>query len=171
MMTKFLCLKDLQAPLIGFASIVAAYFDSTITFVFALLLAFFFNILAGMRADEVKFTMWRVVNFKGHKFKDSLSELSLIVFVTYFIKAIIDLMQYNEKSAYAVQILIWLALYYYVRNSLRNLSTAYPKNKWIKVVYFLFSFQFRELMPATVGRAIDEANKTDKLQDDDSTNR
>jgi hypothetical protein len=158
-------LKDIQAPLMGLVSIVAAYFDSTSTFMFALFMAFLFNILAGLRADEVKFTMWRLVNFDGHKFKDSLKELGLIVVITYFLKGLMDLMQHNEKSVYAVQILVWIALYYYVRNSLRNLSKAYPKIHWIVVVYHLFSFQFGKLMPDSVNKAIEKTEKESEAKD------
>ena len=150
-------LKDLQVPFMGLVSLIAAYFDSTATFIIALLVAFLFNILAGLRADQVKFTMWRLVNFDGHKLKDSLNELLLIVIVTYLLKGLMDLMHLNEKSVYAVQILIWIALYYYVRNSLRNLSVAYPKVKWIIVIYHLFSFQFGKLMPDSVNKAIEKA--------------
>lgn len=154
---KISCLKDMQAPLMGVFSVIAAYFNSTSTFMVALLAAFGFNILAGLRADEVKFTMFRLINFDGHKFKDSLKELLLIVVITYFLKGIMDLMQHNEKSVYAVQILVWIALYHYLRNSLRNLSKAYPKVKWIVVVYHLFSFQFTKLMPESVNKAIEKA--------------
>lgn len=152
-------MKDIQVPLLTLVSVIAAYFDSTSTFMIALFAAFLFNILAGLRADDVKFTMWRLVNFDGHKFKDSLKELLLIVLITYFLKGIIDLMQHNEKSVYAVQILVWIALYHYVRNSLRNLSKAYPRIKWIVIVYHLFSFQFGKLMPDTVNKAIEKAQK------------
>ena len=43
-----------QGTLIGTATAIAAYFDSTFSFVCALILAFLFNILAGFKADEVK---------------------------------------------------------------------------------------------------------------------
>lgn len=157
-------IKDIQAPFMGLASIVTAYFDSTFTFITALFVAFWFNILAGLRADEVKFKMWRLINFDGHKFKDSLKELLLIVVITYFLKGIMDLMQHNEKSVYAVQILTWIALYYYIRNSLRNLSLAYPKSNWIKVVYHLFSFQFTQMMPDSVNKAIEKTDNKDEVK-------
>ena len=159
---KLPCLKDLQTPIMALFSAVAAYFDSTSTFMVALLMAFLFNVLAGLRADEVTFTMWRLVNFKGNKFKDSLKELTLIAAITYFLKAIMDLMRYSEKSVYVVQVLVWIALYYYVRNSLRNLSKAYPKIKWIVVVYHLFSFQFGKLMPEGVKQAIEKAENNEE---------
>lgn len=163
MLEKLSFLKGMQTPLMGFVSCVAAYFDSTYTFMIALFAAFLFNILAGMRADEVQFKMWRLVGYDGNKFKDSLKELGLIVVITYFLKALIDLMKYNEKSVYAVQVLVWIALYYYVRNSLRNLSVAYPKIKWIVVVYHLFSFQFGKMMPEGVNEAIEKTEKESEV--------
>lgn len=140
---------------------VAAYFDTTITFVYALLLGFAFNILAGLRADEVRLVMVRfpffgLMNFKGSKFKDSLSELTIIFLVTYLLKAIVDLMHFDDKSAYAVQTLISVAVYYYFTNGLRNLRSAYPQNRWIRFLYYFISFKFRELMPGAVTEAVDK---------------
>lgn len=143
---------------------VAAYFDTTITFLYALLIGFAFNILAGLRADEVKIVMTRfpsfgLVNYKGQKLVDSLKELCLITFITYMLKAIIDLMKFDEKSAYVVQVLIAIAIYYYVKNGLRNLSKAYPKVRWVRMLYFLVSFKFREMMPGFVNEAIEAEEK------------
>ena len=160
-------LKEIQGIAISTLSLVAAYFDSTLTFVFALLGAFAFNILAGMKADEVKFEMLRLANFKGHKFKDSLAELCLILFCTYFIKGMMDLTKLDDKSVYAVQVLIWLALYFYVRNSFRNLSKAYPKSKWIKAVYYIVSFGGKEKVPQIARDAIDYADKEDDNENEE----
>lgn len=152
-----------QTSMVSLFSIVAAYFDSTITFIYALMIAFLFHILAGMRADEVK--LWNLKNFKFGKFKDSLIELFLITSITYILKLIIDLMQHNEKSVYAVKILIWLALYYYFRRGLRNLSIAYPNNSWIRTVYHLVSFQFTSMMPESVKQALEKAEKEKEEKD------
>lgn len=141
---------------------IAAYFDTTITFVYALLLGFSFNILAGLRADRVYFKMIRfpffsLINFRGSKFKDSLVELAVILFVTYLLKAVVDLMHFDDKSAYAVQILIAIAVYYYLSNGLRNLRQAYPNNKWISAVHYIVSLKFRKIAPKEVVQAIDVA--------------
>jgi len=158
-MHRLLKFQGIESAAITLVGVASAYFDSTITFMIALGIAFLFNILAGFRADEVKFTMWRLVNFKGNKFKDSLNELFLIVVVTYLIKSLMDLMKMDDKSAYAVQILVWIALYYYIRNACRNLSKAYTKVKWLRVVYHLISFKFKELMPSGVADAIEATEK------------
>lgn len=160
-MEKFERVKEF---LVFLAAAIAAYFDTTLTFVYALLLGFSMNILAGFQADRVHIKMVRfpfcsLVNFKGSKFKDSLAELAIILFITYSIKGIVDLMKFDEKSVYAVQTLIAIAVYYYVRNSLRNLKQAYPKNRWIAVVYHLVSFKFQELMPAPVADAVERADQ------------
>lgn len=145
-------------------SALVAYFDTTLTFVYALLLGFAFNILAGLRADKVRIVMVRfhlpsLVNFQGSKFKDSLVELSIILFVTYLLKGIVDLMHFDDKSAYAVQTLIAVAVYYYFTNGLRNLRQAYPHNRWIMFLYHFVSFKFRELMPKAVVEAVDKTEE------------
>ena len=147
----------IQTSMVSLFGMVAAYFDSTITFIYALMVAFAFHIIAGMRADEVN--LWKLKNFKFKKFKDSLIELLLIAATTYMLKLIIDLMRYDEKSIYAVQILIWLALYYYFRRGLRNLAIAYPNNSWIRTVHHLVSFQFAKMMPESVKQAMEKAEK------------
>lgn len=150
-------LKDAQLFFVSVISMFTAYFGTTASFVYAILVAFGFNILAGFKADEVRVKLWRLVNFNGHKFKDALKELFLILGVTYILKMLIDLMKHDDKSVYAVQILLALAVYFYFRNGLRNLSAVYPKNIWIKVIYHLVSFQFSAMMPSVVNKAIEKA--------------
>lgn len=127
-----------------------AYFDSTSSFMIALMLAFTFNILAGMRADNVRLKIERIYppklfqNFNGNKFKDSLFELLLIIIVIYGLKGIADLMGLEDSTTYVVKYLTWIALYVYIRNALRNLSNVYPKNKFIRIAYIVIAFKFRE---------------------------
>lgn len=159
----------IQALSIAALTAISAYFDSTITFLAALLIAFVFNILAGFRADEVKITIRRIFppiflkNFQGNKFKDSLMELLIITFVTYLLKTIADLMKYQNQSAYVVQLLMAIAIYYYLRNGLKNLKIVYPKNRFIAVVYFLLAFKFRQLVGGDVADIIDENENKEPL--------
>lgn len=151
---------------------VAAYFDSTITYLFALLIAFTFNIIAGFRADEVKFTIQRVFppfrfqNFQKNKFKDSLIELLLITVITYILKLLIELLKYEASGAYVVQYLLAIAVYYYFRNALRNFHKAYPKIRFISLVYHLMSFKFRAIIGNDIADIIDKEEKLDKNMDD-----
>ncbi|MDR0823902.1 MAG: hypothetical protein LBN74_02335 [Prevotella sp.] len=156
-------MTEIQACLIAIAGVAGAYFENTDSFVYACLLAFSVNIFAGFRADHVgiSFKMRRLVNFEGNKLKDSFKELFLILGITFLIKSLMDFMNLGEKSVYAVQILIAIALYYYIRNSLRNLHRAYPKIKWISVIYYLIAFEFKKLMPDSVNEAMDAADKDD----------
>lgn len=152
-MHRLTALKELKPTFVALFSMICAYFESTTGFMVALLLGFVFNIFAGLRADEVKFKMWRLCNFSGHKFRDSLMELLLIIVITYFLKSLADLMNHGEKSVYIVEYLVWVALYNYIRNGLRNLSKAYPKNRWIRFVSALVSFHFNEIAPDSVKKA------------------
>ena len=151
----------IQASLIAITSALAAYFDSTITYLAALIVAFSFNILAGFRADEVHIVLQRIYppiilkNFQGNKLKDSLVELLLITTVVYLLKLLADLMKYNSQSAYIVQFLIFIAIYHYLRKGLGNLKDSYPKIKFITVVYYLLSFKFREMFGKEVADIMD----------------
>ena len=149
-------MKDYNAFFVALMAAVVAYFDTTLTFLIALLIGFIFNILAGLRADDVRFVMARfphirLLNYDGYKLKDSLMELFLITAITYILKLLMDLFKYDDKSVYAVQILLAVAVYYYFTNSLKNLTKVYPKNKWLHFLYYLISFQFRKMVPAVVG--------------------
>lgn len=155
----------LQALCISVVTGIAAFFDSTYSFLVALIIGFAFNILAGFRADEVKFKLVRLIppkvlhNFQGNKFKDSLMEFFLITAITYMLKLIIDLNKFQSKSTYVVQFLLAIACYFYFRNGLRNLHQAYPRNKFISLVYFLLAFEFRKLVGADVADELDKIEK------------
>ena len=146
---------------------VTAFFEPTATFLVALLAGFFFNIMAGFRADEVKITLHRIFppmfifkNFQGNKFKDSLMELFLIAGVTYFIRGILGLFHFTSYGDFAVQWLLIIAVYVYFRNGLKNLHKAYPKIKFIQILYVLLSFKFREIVGGDVADIIEkEENK------------
>ena len=167
---RFFKLDYVQAFLISAFSALAAYMNSTFTFLCALLLAFLFNILAGFRADEVKLEIKRIFppiifkNFQGNKFKDSLFELFLIVGITYFLKGIADLMKYQNQSGYIVQFLTAIAIYYYFRNALKNLHKVYPKNQFISMLYYLVAFKFRQLIGANLADIVDKGEKTDNIK-------
>ena len=154
-----------QGALIGAATAIAAYFDSTFSFVCALILAFLFNILAGFKADEVKINIKRIFppdffdNFNGNKLKDSLMELFLISAITFLLKGLIDLMQKQDLSTYAVQFLISIAIYYYFRNGLRNLVKVYPKVKFIRLVYYLIAFKLKEIIGSDLSDIVEKAEK------------
>ena len=160
--------KDYNAFLVAITAAVVAYFDTTYTFLIALFIGFAMNVVAGLRADDVRFVMTRfpyvkMLNYSGHKLKDSLMELFLITSITYLLKLMIDLFKHNDKSEYAVQILLAVAVYYYFTNSLKNLVKVYD-SRWLLFLYYLISFQFREMLPAVVGDAMDKADKEIKKE-------
>ena len=167
-------LDYLQGACIAIFTAIAAYFDSTIAYLTALLSAFALNILAGFRADEVRITIQRIFppiffkNFQGNKFKDSLMELFLITFITYFLKLLIDLHKYQSSSSYVVQFLLAIATYFYFRNSLKNLKMVYPKVKFIAFLYHLIAFKFKELVGSDVAEIINKVEKETEENKDEN---
>lgn len=144
---------------------VMAYIDSTIAFMAALAIAFTFNILAGMKADEVKIRIKRLwppdyfENFDGNKFKDSLMELTMIVGLIYMLKGMADFMGITDSSIFIVQYLTWVALYVYVRNGLRNMTKAYPRIKFFKIVYAVIAFKFKDFISPELAEEIEKIEK------------
>jgi len=162
-MQRLTAIKDINPSLVALFSMLCAYFESTLGFMLALFISFLFNIIAGLRADEVHFKMWRLYNFSGHKFKDSLMELFLIVVTIYFLKLLAELMNQGDKAIYIVECLVWVALYNYIRNGLRNLSHAYPRNRWIRFVSNLISFHFVEIAPESIKKAWEKSKDKDEI--------
>lgn len=165
-MNRLIYVKELDTLFTSIAVMLCAYFEGTLTFLFALLLGFLFNILAGLRADKVHFEMWRLCNFNGHKLKDSLIEVFFIILITYMLKSLTDLMELQDVSRYVVEVLIWVALYYYIRNGLRNLAKAYPKNKWILFVDNLISFHFSGFMPDSIKKSLAKTDMLDESEEE-----
>lgn len=153
----------IRACTIATISAATAYFESTYTFIIALFLAFIGNILAGFEADEVKIKLKRIFppvmlfdNFSGNKFKDSLAEFALILIVIYSVKGLFDLMKVSDSSYVAVQAMMGIAIYVYLRNSLRNLKTAYPKILFFKILYALVALKFKDFFGEEVSNIVNE---------------
>jgi len=152
----------------GIFVVVMGFINPTGSYLMALVLAFGFNILAGLRADEVKIKLQRIIppvfvtNFNGNKLKDSLFELLIITVVTYLLKLLIELMDVNGVSAYVVQMLMAFAIYYYFTNGLRNLQKVYPKWKWLRLLYHLITFKFKEFFGSDVSNIMDKVEDETK---------
>ena len=83
---------------------VLAYYTPTKGFLLALVLAFAFNIYAGMKADGVSFTCCE--NFSFGKFKNALAELVLYVVIICFLftsywKPIVERVEQERREAEA----------------------------------------------------------------------
>ncbi len=152
----------------GIFVIVMGFINPTGSYLMALVIAFGFNIFAGLRADEVKIKLQRIIppvfvtHFNGSKLKDSLSELLIITVVTYLLKLLVELMQLEGGSAYVVQVLVAFAIYYYFINGLRNLQKAYPKSKWLRLLYHLITFKFKEFFGSDVSNIMDKVEDETK---------
>ena len=146
----------------GIFVVVMGFINPTGSYLMALVIAFGFNIFAGLRADEVKIKLQRIIppvyltNFSGNKLKDSLFELLIITVVTYLLKLLVELMRLEGGSAYVVQVLVAFAIYYYFTNGLRNLQKVYPKWKWLRFIYHLITFKFKEFFGSDVSNIMDK---------------
>lgn len=158
----------LQGAMAAVVTAIVAYFDGSSSFLLALVIAFGLNIVAGMRADNVRLKIERIYppkffqNFNGNKLKDSLFELLLITSIIYAFKAIGDNMHMSDTDTYIVKYLIWVATYYYAENALDNLSSVYPKNKFLRILSAILSFKFKDFMGPELREEIEKIEKEEK---------
>jgi len=141
---------------------ILTHFAPVMTFIYALFVAFAANVLAGMRADDVKLKIsrtWPIVlfpNFSGNKFKCALGEFLLILIIIAVLRGVGMLMLLkNNQDVYIFQYLTWVALYYYGVNSFRNLSIVYPNNRFIKAIYYIIGFKFSKMFGKEVKEILD----------------
>lgn len=165
----------IKAFIYSFGLVLSAYFDTTITFIYALLISFFMNILAGFRADEVKVKLTRIIppklmlpNFQANKFKTALFELTLMFVIIYILKLLVELLHYADYSVYVTQMLMAVAVYFYVRNTTRNLRKVY-NSKFFIFLDIVIGLKIKEVLPDVFEKAINEVEKEER--EDKNRNR
>lgn len=120
---------------------------------YSLIIAFAFNIWAGMRADGVAIV--RCKNFSGSKIKNAAFEMLLYLAIIEIIFSIMALMGDNEAALIAAKTLTYVFIYVYFQNSFRNLIRAYPKKKALRIIYHVVRLEFSRAMPNHVQEVID----------------
>lgn len=130
---------------------------------YALILAFGFNIWAGMLSDGV--TIVRCRNFSGNKIKNAAFEMVLYLVIIELIFTIMELMGDSGASLIAAKSLTYVFCYVYIQNSFRNLIRAYPKRKALRMIYHVIRLEFRRAIPAHVQEVIDRIDKEYKEEE------
>ena len=124
---------------------VLGYLTPTKGFVFALVIMFAFNILAGMRADGVAIV--RCKNFSFKKFKNALFELFLYLFIVESIFSIMKNCGDDKAAIVVVKSLTYVFMYVYLQNAFRNLIKAYPTKVALRIIYHVIRLEFTRVLP------------------------
>lgn len=133
---------------------------------YALIIAFGFNLFAGMRADGV--TVIRCNNFKGSKIKNAAFEMLLYLIIIEVIFSIMELMGDSGASLVAAKTLTYVFIYVYFQNAFRNLVRTYPTRKALRIIYHVIRLEFRRAMPAHVQEVIDRIDKEYSINNKDN---
>lgn len=116
----------------------------TAQFVTAVLIAAFFNVWCGMRADGV--VNIRCKNFSWSKFLYAVMELLAILFVIETIAIVCHSMGDKEVSIYACKVAAYMIIYCYIDNGLKNLCKAYPRTRGLWYIYLFVHLDFKRLV-------------------------
>lgn len=133
---------------------------------YALIIAFGFNIWAGMLADGV--TIVRCKNFSGSKIKNAAFEMLLYLVIIEVIFSIMELMGDGGASLIAAKSLTYVFIYVYFQNAFRNLIRAYPTRKSLRIIYHVIRFEFKRAMPTHVQEVIDRIDKEHSINNKDN---
>ena len=153
MLDKLFTLEQIRLIVISTISPVLAYYTETNTYIYALILAFGFNVWAGMRADGV--AIKRCKNFKFGKFKNALFELLLYTCIIYVIYSIMCLQGDKNISLIVVKTLSYIFEYVYLQNAFRNLVIAYPRRIVLHIIYHVIRLEFTRAMPEHIREIIE----------------
>ena len=134
-----------QWRIITVSAVSPVYLTPTKGFVFALVIMFAFNILAGMRADGVAIV--RCKNFSFKKFKNALFELFLYLFIVESIFSIMKNCGDDKAAIVVVKSLTYVFMYVYLQNAFRNLIKAYPTKVALRIIYHVIRLEFTRVLP------------------------
>jgi len=141
----------------------------TVPFVTAVVVAAFFNVWCGMRADGV--VNIRCKNFSWRKFVYALMELIAFLFVIETIAMVCHSMGDIEVKQYACKTAAYLIIYCYLDNGMKNLCKAYPKTRGLWYIYLFVHLDFKRLLRINDLMAIyDEHSKNQENENNKRAN-
>ena len=156
-MDRLFNLEQLRIIFVTVTSPIIAYMTTTSNFIFALIIAFAFNLFAGMRADGVAIV--RCKNFSFRKFKNALCEFLLYLFIVEAIFVIMRNCGDENAAVIVVKSLTYVFMYVYLQNAFRNLIIAYPRNLALRIIYHVIRLEFTRALPSHLQPIIDRFEK------------
>lgn len=163
-MDRLFNLEQLRIIFVTVTSPIIAYITTTSNFIFALIIAFAFNLFAGMRADGVSIS--RCVNFRFNKFKNALLEICLYLVIIHVLYSIVILCGDKKEAYFVIKSLTYVFIYVYATNSFKNLIKAYPKNVALRIIFHILRLEFTRATPSywkpIIEKYKDEINEIDK---------
>lgn len=145
-MDRLFNLEQLRIIFVTVTSPIIAYMTTTSNFIFALIIAFAFNLFAGMRADGISIS--RCINFKFSKFKNALLEICLYLVIIHVLYSIVILCGDKKEAYFVIKSLTYVFIYVYATNSFKNLIKAYPKNVALRIIFHILRLEFTRAMPS-----------------------
>ena len=125
----FSAVASFLSPLWGFI------FGATAVF----LLNFWFGYITDLKINKVNFSLKKAKECFVDA-RDFFVLISAVLFVGNCIKL-------PEESLTAISIMLYVLLYFYSVNILKNLKQLRPKSKWIAFLYWLVAFEFLKKVP------------------------
>lgn len=129
--------------IVTLCSILIGYFsplkDIVFVIFFIFLLNCIFGLVAGVGVQGEKFNL--------KKFFRCIME-TLVFYVIVLSIYIVGEKMGNESGAIqCISGVVYAVIYFYAVNILRNIHTLFPKNKWVKFLFYVLSFEVIKRIP------------------------
>lgn len=125
------------------ASSLMAYFLPINSLIFAVFLIFAVNFVAGMITGLIKLNE----RFSLKKFKWCLIESFIFYGLILFVFTVGERMRNPEDAIRCITAIVYIVLYFYGVNILRNLHILLPESRPIAFLYYVLSFEIIKKIP------------------------
>lgn len=155
---------NLRTIAVGVSTPIIAFLSPTDGFIYALILAFSFNIFCGMRADGV--SIIKCSNFSCSKFKNAIIELLVYLLIILVVFSGMKFAGDTNQALFVSKTISYVFMYVYFMNGIKNLIKAYPDKIALRIIYHVIRLEFKRASPEYLQEIIDRvelSNKEDKL--------
>ncbi len=133
--------------------------DIVFVIFFVFLLNCLFGLIAGVGVENEKFSL--------RKFFRCIMETMVFYVIVLSTYVVGEKMGNQEGALQCISGVVYAIIYFYAVNILRNMHKLFPRNRWIKFLYYVLSFEVLAKIPALKGyqEHKDEVDKSIKEED------
>ena len=129
--------------IVTLCSILFGYFSPLRNIVFVIFFVFLLNCLfglvAGVGVEGERFNL--------KKFFRCILETLVFYVIVLSIYLVGEKMGNEQGSLQCISGVVYAVIYFYAVNILRNIHTIFPKNRWVKFLFYVLSFEVIKKIP------------------------
>jgi hypothetical protein len=135
--------ETIRNLIVTICSVLIGYFsplgDIVFVIFFVFLLNCIFGLVAGVGVEGERFNL--------KKFFRCIMETFVFYVIVLSIYVVGEKMGNEPGALQCISGVVYAIIYFYAVNILRNIHTLFPKNKWVKFLFYVLSFEIIKKIP------------------------